>query len=106
MKEIDSTSFNNILKLIKQLGKPMVDELINAIKRENSLLVHPYPGAIWISTIEDGKVKSFYYHPTKSHSATTIGRLGTKTSIADPGEWAVSQQTKALFGNKTHYKTL
>ncbi len=49
---------------------------------------------------------SAYYHPTKKHSATTVGKVGTKKSIANAGEWAISNQTKAAYGNKAFYNTL
>lgn len=51
----------------------------------------------------DGHVLSAYFHPTKKHSATTIGVLGQKKSIAGPGEWAISIQTRGAFGNKAFY---
>jgi hypothetical protein len=72
----------------------------------------PHPGAIWFSFTDgvitgwQGQVVSAYFHPTKEHSATTVGKLGQKTSKAAAGQWAVSMQTKALFGNKAMYNTL
>ena len=64
---------------------------------------------MWISSIDgtvlthQGQVLSAFYHPTKTHSVTTIGALGTKKSIAYAGEWAVSIQTRGAWGNKTYY---
>lgn len=72
----------------------------------------PHPGAVWISTLDgtwfrnNGEVCSMYYHPTSQHTATTVGKLGQKRSVANAGEWAVSRQTKTMFGNKTFYNTL
>ena len=53
----------------------------------------------------DGQVMSCYYHPYQQHSATTIGKAGTKTVIAPAGQWAISHQTKATSGNKCKYNT-
>ena len=46
-----------------------------------------------------------YYHPTKKHSVTTVGKAGKLKSYAAAGEWAISQQTKAMSGNKALYNT-
>ena len=46
-----------------------------------------------------GQLLSAFYHPTKKHSATTVGNGWTETSVADAGVWAVSLQTKGLQGN-------
>jgi len=34
---------------------------------------------------------SAYFHPTKKHTATTVGKLGEKRSEAAAGEWAISK---------------
>ncbi len=65
-------------------------------------------GALWITSIDgchelDGSLISAYYHPTKNHTASTKGTLGTRTSVAKSGEWALSMQPRALFGNKAYY---
>ena len=41
----------------------------------------------------------------RSHTATTVGKLGTKQSNVKAGEWAISQQPRALWGNKAYYNT-
>lgn len=72
----------------------------------------PEIGSKWFSWSDghttgwNGKVLSAYYHPTKKHSATTQGRLGIKRSVATGGKWAISQQSRALFGNKAYYNNL
>jgi hypothetical protein len=72
----------------------------------------PEAGAKWFSWTDghangwNGQVVSAYYHPTKKHSATTKGKLGVKRSVANGGKWAVSKQTKGLFGNKAYYNNL
>ncbi len=40
--------------------------------------------------VDDKYVLSAYYHPTKEHSATTIGKNGNKKSVASAGKWAIS----------------
>jgi len=71
----------------------------------------PHAGSLWITNLEGkygswkGMVVSCYYHPTKRHSATTVGKLGEKRSEASAGQWAISVQTKGLFGNKCYYNT-
>jgi hypothetical protein len=72
----------------------------------------PYPGSLWITSLDgtwgswEGQVVSLYYHPSKTHTATTVGRLGEKRSTAGPGQWAISYQTRGAFGNKCYYNTL
>ena len=72
----------------------------------------PHEGAYWISKLDGdylswkGELISCYYHPTRKHTASTEGKLGLKVSEAGPSQWAVSKQTRAMFGNKTHYNTL
>lgn len=51
----------------------------------------PEPGSMWVTDLDgkwlshDGMVFSAFYHPTKKHTASTIGKNGTKRSIADAG---------------------
>ena len=72
----------------------------------------PEVGAKWLSWSDGytsgwkGKVISAYYHPTKRHSATTKGKLGIKRSVARGGQWAVSKQSRGLWGNKAYYNNL
>lgn len=72
----------------------------------------PEAGSLWLTSVDgtwlsgDGNVMSAFYHPTKKHSASTIGKLGTKRSVAEAGKWAVSIQTRGAFGNKAFYNTL
>ncbi|KAM3145497.1 hypothetical protein pb186bvf_002271 [Paramecium bursaria] len=65
--------------------------------------------AIWFGFIDPplaewkGKVISAYFHPTKQHIAITQGKLGKKQSVADPGQWAISFQSKQKQGNLISY---
>jgi hypothetical protein len=68
-------------------------------------------GAIWISYKHGswgGFVISAYYHPKCRHETSTVGRHGyQKSFVANPGEWAISQQPgQYLLTDKTYYKTL
>jgi lactococcin 972 family bacteriocin len=59
-------------------------------------------GGRWISTMQNGKVYSMYFHPSKRHSATAKGTTQAR-SIAGPGQWAVAWAAKAPWGNKTFW---
>jgi hypothetical protein len=85
-----------------------VDELLSA----PSTLIQQLPdNAIFISSLNgnwlsySGQVLAAYYHPTCVHRASTIGKFDLKRSVADAGKWAVSFQTRGLFGNKSNYFT-
>ena len=104
--------FKNItIPLIEDLVRVFGENVIESLKANSTIIQQPHPGSVWISSLDgkwgswNGKVVSCYYHPHKSHSATTIGKLGTKKSVAPPGKWAISYQTRAMFGNKTFYNT-
>ena len=51
----------------------------------------PHVGAIWFSFSDSpvsawsGQLVSAYYHPSRKHTATTVGKLGEKRSVADAG---------------------
>eukprot|EP00484_Ammonia_sp_Unknown_P001236 CAMPEP_0197024232 /NCGR_PEP_ID=MMETSP1384-20130603/4834_1 /TAXON_ID=29189 /ORGANISM="Ammonia sp." /LENGTH=112 /DNA_ID=CAMNT_0042452585 /DNA_START=15 /DNA_END=353 /DNA_ORIENTATION=+ len=65
---------------------------------------HDKEGGIWITGVEDGKVFSFYYHPTKWHKASVIGKVTVKGDWVKPGETAVAIATRKLMGgNKSFY---
>lgn len=98
--------------LISQMGKEIVD-LLKENAKAGSFVIKTTPGGgIWISIVDGtwgswkGQVVSLYYHPTYPHTATTEGKLGMHRSHAAPGKWAISIQTKAMWGNKSFYNTL
>ena len=63
-----------------------------------------YTGGGWFGL--GGKLISAYYHPTCVHRASTKGKLGLQRSVAPAGEWAVSEQTRDVFGgNLSNYLT-
>lgn len=93
----------------KQLGSAAMDWVQALAQSSSTQVSQPAVGAVWISHLEgtwgtwSGTLLSAYYHPSKSHSASTDGKLGVKRSVAAAGHWAVSQQTKGLAGNKAYY---
>lgn len=94
-------------ELVKELGQAFVD----ALSAGAFSVSQPHAGAVWITALDgrwgsyNGQVVSCYYHPSKHHTATTEGRLGTKKSQAAGGHWAISAQTRAMFGNRAYYDT-
>jgi len=95
-------------QLVDILGQAVVDGL-NA----NSVVIsQPVLGSYWFSYVGgrlgsyNGRLISCFYHPTRRHSATTAGKLGVQPSVAGPGSWACSQQTRGLFNNKTNWNVL
>jgi lactococcin 972 family bacteriocin len=95
----------NSFELAHMLGEAFI-ELIN---RNTVVVQQPHPGAWWISYVEPGlygRVISCYYHPKRRHTATTVGKLGMRRSVANAGHWATSVQTKRWRGNRTYYNTL
>lgn len=88
-----------------------VEKVIQMLNSGSASQSQPHAGSTWITVVDgtwlthDGIVVSAYYHPSRPHTATTIGKLGTKKSAANAGQWAVSWQTKAAYGNKAYYDT-
>jgi len=105
---MDPKTAEIIAELAATVGKFVYEELSHG----SSHFSQPHAGSVWITCLEGkygswkGKVVSCYYHPTKTHTATTVGKLGEKRSTAGPGTWAISEQTKGLYGNKCYYNTL
>ena len=99
--------------LARQFGDGCKDLFEGDQSKISAIVIsQPHPGAVWISILKgtwgtrNNKIYSLYYHPTKEHTATTTGRLGQKRSYAAANKWAVSIQTKGMWGNKTNYNTL
>jgi hypothetical protein len=77
--------------------------VIDALRRDTFAVSQPGIDQVWISGVWSGSVISCYYHPTKTHTATTVGKVGPKQSFAAANQWACSVQTSALKGNKAYY---
>ena len=96
-------------KLASETGKTAAAWLESLMNSTSIVVQQPEQGCIYLSELDgtwglwNGTVMSAFYHPTKEHSATTVGKLGQKRSVAKAGEWAVSIQTKGLYGNKSNY---
>ena len=64
-------------ELVSGLGQAFVD----ALSAGTFSVSQPHTGAIWITAVEgrwgsyNGQVVSCYYHPSKEHTATTVGKL-------------------------------
>lgn len=102
-----------IIEATGQLAAQLGADFIRSLQSSPSFQIsQPHEGAIWISCQDgkwgtwEGQVLSAYYHPTRSHTATTVGRLGQKQSQAAAGRWAISVQTRAIAGNKALYNTI
>ncbi|CAK89315.1 unnamed protein product (macronuclear) [Paramecium tetraurelia] len=93
------------IKLMRQIIGSYFDATCYSISQ-------PAEGSVWIMYLDgnhylqNGQVLSMFYHPTKRHTATTVGKLGQKQSVAGPGQWAYSNQTKGAYGNKAYYNIL
>ncbi|CAD8113429.1 unnamed protein product [Paramecium primaurelia] len=103
----------DVIQTIIQEGINLMKQLVGACFDASCYCVsQPEAGSIWISYLDgsyflhNGQVVSLFYHPTRKHTATTIGKLGKKQSVADAGQWAYSIQTKGAYGNKTYYNIL
>lgn len=48
----------------------------------------------------NGELTSAYYHPTKSHTATTIGKLGEKQSRQDQDNGPLVSKQRDYMGIK------
>ena len=93
---------------IKSLTKSVNDILQEVQKLKNfypsTYSEHDKEGGKWITGVSDGKVFSIYYHPTKWHKASVIGKVQVKGDWVKPGEPAVAITTQKLFGgNKSFY---
>eukprot|EP00029_Vermamoeba_vermiformis_P013961 TRINITY_DN8940_c0_g1_i1.p1 TRINITY_DN8940_c0_g1~~TRINITY_DN8940_c0_g1_i1.p1 ORF type:complete len:114 (+),score=11.73 TRINITY_DN8940_c0_g1_i1:22-342(+) len=97
-----------IIELATELGQAFVDSLGSG----SVVMSQPQEGTWFLSSLYgqwgtySGQVVACFYHPTKKHTATTEGKNGEKRSVAEAGHWAISCQTRGLFGNKTHYNTV
>jgi len=99
-------------KLAEALADYSVDWIQELANSPSTQVSQPQIDAVWISVVNgtwgtwSGQVISAYYHPSRDHTATTKGRVGEKRSVAAGGHWAVSAQTRALWGNEAYYNTL
>ena len=90
-------------------GVKTVNEILQEVKKfkdfyPSKYSQHDKEGGIWITGVEDGKVFSFYYHPTKWHKASVIGKVQVKGDWVKPGQTAIAIATQKWFGgNKSFY---
>ena len=88
------------------------DTLYQNLNAGTFTLSSPHPGSLWVTSLDGqylsykGLLLSAYYHPSKTHTATTDGKTGPKRSTAHAGEWAISVQSRGMAANKAFYNTL
>ena len=98
-----------LLPRANEIGDKLIDFIKANANADSIVFKQPSPGAVWISILTgtwgfwNGKLCSFYFHPTKEHSAITDGKNGKHKSTAEACAWAISCQTRAMFGNKSDY---
>ncbi|MFE7116210.1 lactococcin 972 family bacteriocin [Streptomyces sp. NPDC057654] len=61
-------------------------------------------GGTWDYGAGTSQVWSNYYHPTKCHGSTSVGKT-IQSDTAPKDEWSFTQVEAALYGNETYYKT-
>ncbi|CAD8209590.1 unnamed protein product [Paramecium pentaurelia] len=96
----------DVIQAIIQEGINLMKQLVGACFDASCYCFsQPEAGRVWISYL-DIQMGVIFYIMVKKHTATTIGKLGKKQSVADAGQWAYSNQTKGAYGNKTYYNIL
>ena len=74
-----------IISEIIGIGKDKAIEILNSSSTSYS---QPHSGATWVTSVNgswgsyEGQILSAYFHPTKTHTASTEGKLGVKRSTA------------------------
>ncbi|MEU2338512.1 lactococcin 972 family bacteriocin [Streptomyces sp. NPDC006654] len=61
-------------------------------------------GGTWDYGAGTATVWSDYYHSTKCHGSTSVGKT-IQSDTASKGNWSITQVESALSGNETYYKT-
>ena len=109
--EVEALITATVATDLGKAGKAVVQYLKEMANAKSLSISQPYEGAVFMSSVDgtwglwNGMVIGWYYHPTYSHQVSTTGKLGLKQSVAAGGNWAVSAQTKGIYGNKVQYKT-
>lgn len=100
-----------VLPVALELASALTQAFLDELDSGSFSVSQPASGTWWITAVDGkwgswkGQVVSCFYHPTCTHSSTTVGKLGTKKSQASAGHWAISYQSKAFWGNKAYYDT-
>jgi hypothetical protein len=68
-----------------------VQKVIDMLNSVSASYSQPHAGSTWVTVVDgtwlshEGIVVSAYFHPSRPHTATTVGKLGTKKSTAGAG---------------------
>jgi hypothetical protein len=82
----------------------VLDQVATAFKwRPSSYTRKEIDGGIWVTAVEDGKILSAFWHPTKAHKTSVIGKVEVRGDWVPAGQTAISIGNSALFGNKAYY---
>lgn len=61
-------------------------------------------GGEWIHGTTDAVVLSEYFHKSKCHGVSAVGKT-TERDSASAGKWARTSARKALWGNESYWRT-
>ncbi|MFG2562751.1 lactococcin 972 family bacteriocin [Streptomyces sp. NPDC048496] len=68
-------------------------------------ITYPAEGGTWDHGAGTAIVWSDYYHGSKCHGSTAVGKY-IDSDEAAKGSWSFAQATVALSGNKAYYNTM
>ncbi len=95
-----------VVPALPDLAKALGCEIAESLSTGEVSLSQPHEDALWISSNDwNGQVLSAYFHPSRYHTASTVGQLGEQSKSATSGRWAVSRQPRASSGNRALYNT-
>jgi hypothetical protein len=82
----------------------LLDQIVSVANwRPTTFTQRDVAGGIWVTSVEDGKVLSAYWHPSRWHRASVNGKVEVKGDWVEPGKTAISIASSAFFGNKSYY---
>lgn len=61
-------------------------------------------GGTWDHGVNDKIVWSHYFHPTRTHGSTAIGKFKANSGCVQPKVQSRATAPKKLTGNKAYYK--
>lgn len=63
-----------------------------------------YPaGGVWTHGANP-IVYSNYYHPSRWHGSTAVGRYTYRSALVAPGRWSVASAPRKAHGNRAYYR--
>lgn len=76
----------------------------SAVGAANAAVVYPREGGVWHYGASP-VVYSRYFHPSKCHGVTVVGRTTIRLTGVRGGWWAATAVERKLLGNKAYYHT-